>query len=110
MEFASADGAGGSGQAANGFADTYGKEISDQYGCEDHDCNERKGLAVKFVDPGIGAGLIQAALSHDGPIQLRQGAEGADHFYIVILDLLGEADGFRAAKLLRKPVDLLDQF
>src|SRR5208337_4276769 len=80
VEFTAADGARGSGQAANGSADAYGKEIAEQNGEQNDHGNESQRLAVQLGDPGIGARLVDAALRDNRPVDLREGAVRPHHF------------------------------
>src|SRR5258708_39713227 len=109
MEFTAADGARGRGETADGSTNAHGKEVTDKHSGEDHHANESQRLAVQLGDAGVGAGLIEAALRHDGPDDFWQSAEGGYHFHRAIFHALGKANGWRASQLLRDGANLLNQ-
>ena len=71
----------------------------------DGDANdETQGLRGEFVDAGVDARFVKAALRDDSPAKFGNRAVGADHFdgMLRIAPLLEEAHGFRGAQFLRQ--------
>src|SRR5208283_5366978 len=109
VEFASADGASGSSQSANGFADADGKEVAEENGEQDDDGNECQRLAVQLGNTGVRARLVDAALRDDGPIDFGEGAISADHLHGTVVFFFGETHRLGVAQLLGQGLDLRDE-
>ena len=107
VKFAAADGQRGGGQSPNRRADADGKQIAEDQRRERDDDHEFERLGIQFRDARIFARLVEAALRHHGPVQVRNRAVGSDHFLFAPIVLCGKpAQRFGRAKSLRQPGDL----
>ena len=107
VKFAAADGQRGSGEGPDRRADADGEQISEDQRRERDDNHEFERLRVQFRDACIFARLVEAALRHHGPVQVRNRAVRSDHFLLVPIVLCCEpAQCLGRAKFLGQRGDL----
>src|SRR6202050_3085895 len=104
VKFGAADGPNRKDKSLNGPRDPDGEKISDNKSHDGYAHDEAQSTGGEFVDSGVDASLIQAALRDHGPVQLGNRAVGADHFdgMLRIAPGLGEVHCFGCAQFLRQ--------
>src|ERR1700677_4605980 len=104
VKFGAADGANRKDKSLNRLRDPDGEKISDNKSHDGYAHDEAQSTGGEFVDSGVDASLVQAALRDHGPVQLRNSAVGADHFngMLRIAPSLREVHCFGGAQFLRQ--------
>jgi hypothetical protein len=109
VEFAAADSARGSREAANRFADAHGKKVPEEDGHQHHHADESQSLAVQFRHACVATGVIQAAFCNNRPIDLGECAVGANHLDGMLCPLFRKTNRLGIAEFLGQSANLLDQ-
>ena len=104
VKFGAAHGVNRKDKSANRTRDSDSEEISDKQGDDGDADDEAQGLRGEFVDTGIDARFVQAALRDDSPTQLGNRTVGADHFngMLLVASRHEETHGFGGAQFLRQ--------